>query len=166
MASCFYNGGTTRDVANIISSDREGAGVISASQCYSMAKGYKYDNFTLTSYGRTQKGVTISDVTKSLRVAIAWRTENASDASFNNTNIILHVRKDGENRLVASSSAIGYLYTSIEDLTGPVVNYQYVEIPAATLASKGAGDYLFEIIVNSTQATSLNIPLAIAWTQN
>ncbi len=97
MASCFYNTGTEQDVYGIISSDKEGAGVINAGICYnsSSRSNKKYANYTLTSLGTTTKTISITDTTKPLRVALAWATQDGEDQlNFYNSNISLYVYKD------------------------------------------------------------------------
>ncbi len=175
MASCFYNAGTTMNRIESgdyelyelpAASDYEGAGVINAGACYGMADKFQYENYSLVSYGTTTKGIAISDTTKPLRVAIAWRTEPVSSAiEFNNSNIMLHVCKEGSTQAIARSSASGIIQETMQDQNGPIVNYQYLEIPASTLAAKGAGNYIIKIIFNATDAYSPYIYVALAWSQ-
>lgn len=148
-----------------IASDFEGAGVVNAGACYNMSNRQCYENYTLTSTGIISKGITISDTTKPLRVAIAWRTEMKSEEEFNNSNIMLHVYKDGSAQAVSRSAGLGYLQSAVQNQEGPVVNYQYLEIPESTLAAKGAGNYTIKMIFNSTQNNIVSVPLSLAWSQ-
>lgn len=184
MVSCFYNAGTTMN--NIKSSsfseeenedkyelyelpaasDFEGAGVVNSGACYSIANSSQYENYSLISYGTTTKNITITDTTKPLRVAIAWRVEPISSAiAFNNSNIMLHVCKQGSAQAIVRSAAQGILQDTLANQKGPIVNYQYVEIPASTLAAKGAGTYTIKIIFNSTDFYSAYTYVALAWSQ-
>lgn len=174
MASCFSNAGTSRNIPNTISSDFEGAGVISAAHCYKIAANKSYNYYSITTLGTTKAQIEITDVTKPVRIAIAWKADTISNNKsfsshdedcFDNTNIMLNVVKKGETRRVASSSGLGYLYNSIETLNGPVVNYQYVEISAATLAQKGAGVYEISIVANQTQSSTISVPIGLAFCQ-
>ena len=175
MVSCFYNAGTTMEQINSgdyaiyelpAASNKEGAGVINAGACYNMACAYQYENYTLTSFGTTTEGIVVYDTTKPLRVAVAWRTEMVSDEeSFNNSNIMLHVYKEGSAQAIARSSALGFLQETVSGQKGPVTNYQYVEIPASTLAAKGSGNYIIKVIFNSTQNEVVSVPVSLAWAQ-
>ncbi len=147
--------------------------MINAGACYDISGYYRYENYTLTSLGTTSKGLTITDTSKPLRVAIAWRTEipNSEDVAcqtyinFNNSNIMLHIYKEGSAQAIRRSTAFGFLQNSMQEQEGPVTNYQYVETPASTLATKGAGNYIIKIIFNSTQNNTMSVPLSLVWSQ-
>ncbi len=167
MASCFYDAGTAIDVYGICSSNKEGAGVINAGACYDTAANSKYSYYSFTSLTTQNKSIYIHDTTKPLRIAIAWDVEPVSNTSFNNTEFNLYVYKDGVTQPIARSYARSYLdFNSMDDeQAGPVTNYEYVEIPASTLAAKGAGTYIAKIIPIGTQSSVMNTDVAIAWSQ-
>ena len=86
--------------------------------------------------------------------------------AFDNTEINLYVYKQGSGQRIARSSALSYLnFNSMENQVGPVTNYEYFEIPASTLAAKGAGTYIFKVIVTSTQSSAVDVNCSLAWSQ-